>query len=419
VVLATRSEAKSLRARRPNMFLQGRALELDCLLNLGKLDEVLSLVDDTLARARASGGKPEIEPHVLDIKCQVLQQRGDLVGAEAACRESVAAIKPTTIAPASREAWLYLAFVLVAEQKLDDARAALAKAEHACAGARFPCDIDRIGEADLHKDLGEFDAQRSILAAMLDAARAAHDDRATTRALHQLARMDYEQLRPDDQCIAEEKEAIAIAEAHPDLFAYDERADSYRMLRRILGDRGRFDEGLAAGQKALDILKTAGDDSRWRFSRLVASIILVNAGRPAEAEQPARDTIAGDSSRDDARAALVDALVVQGKLAEADQVVGELVGNGVDATFARAWLAVHHGKPATAERHELDAQLADLKKRHGAAFDIARFELRIARVAVAAGDPGARKRLSTLADELRKKNLGGLAALADREASAR
>lgn len=324
------------------------------------------------------------------------------------------------IAQAARAAWLGLADVLITERKLDEAETALATAEKACANAGVgpPCDLDRRAEASLHGLLGEFDAQRATLVAMLAAARAAHDVPATVWALHDLALADTEQLRAGDERIAYIEEAIAIADARPDYFAYDARADNYRILRRILGDRGRFDEALAAGQKALDIEKAVGDEARWRFSRVVASIVLFNAGRPAEAEQPARDTIAGDSSRDDARAALVDALVAQGKLADADRVVRELAGKGADATFARAWVAVHHGQPAIAERRELDAQLVRLRQDHGTPLRIARVELGLARLAVGAGDPGARQRLAALAADLRSKNLGGLGALAEREAAA-
>ncbi len=127
--------------------------------------------------------------------------------------------------------------------------------------------------------------------------------------------------------------------------------------------------------------------------------------------------ITGDATRDNARAVLVDVLVAQNKLAEADQIVGGFVAaGGNDATFARALLALHHGKPATADRHALDSALAAMKPR-GTPYDRAILELWIARLAVAAGEPGARKRLASIADDLRAKNLGGFAVLADREAA--
>jgi serine/threonine protein kinase len=53
-----------------------------------------------------------------------------------------------------------------------------------------------------------------------------------------------------------------------------------------------------------------------------------------------------------------------------------------------------------------------LRARHDAML-----ELRIARLAVAANEHGARERLASVADDLRAKNLGGYAALADREAA--
>ena len=398
------------------MFLQGRLLELECLLGLGKLDELLSLVDDIVTQARTSGGKPDVEWGALGKKGEALQLRGDLVGAEAACREAMAAVRPTSIADASRGASLRLAIVLLAQQKFDEARSALATAEHACTNARPPCGADRRPEANLHAKLGELATRRSILVAMLDAARKAHDDRMTVWALRDLGQAEYEQLQSGDDCIAETREAIGIADAHPDLFVADQRADGYRGLGNMLGDRGRFDEAMAARQKALDILRAAGDDKRWQFSRNYPARILMMANRPVEAEQWARDALAGDSSRDDARATLVDALIAQGKVADAEKVVGELVGQSADALVARAWLALHRGKSATTERRSLETQLAELKKR-GPPIDIARAELTLARLGVAAHDPGARKRLSGLAEDLRKQGLGGLAALADREAA--
>ena len=418
MILATRSEASALRARRPNMVLDARTTELTCLLGQGKLDELLELVDDILARARASGASNMYyAPYTLWMKCQALHQRGDLGGAEHACRDAVAALLPTSTASTSRDVWVSLAGVLVAENKLDDARSALSTAERVCAGARPPCHLDRRTDAALHASLGEVGAQRSTLVAMLAASRAAHWDLAANWALHDLARADHEQLRSGDDCTAEVHDAIAIADAHPDLISTNDRADNYRLLGRILGDRGRFDEAIAAQQKAVDMLKHTDDTGR-RSVRSYGSITMLMADRAAEAEQWARDALVGDGSLDEARAALVEALVAQAKLADADKVVTELTGTTSDATFARAWVALHHGKPARAERGALATQLADLKKR-STPIEIARLELRIARLAVAANEPDARKRLSALADDLRKKNLGGFAALAQREATAR
>src|ERR1700689_535105 len=142
---------------------------------MGKLDEVIELVDDTVPLIHASRGKPGTEPLVLNMKCQALERRGDLAAAEATCRQAVATLFPTIIAPISQSVWLSLADVLIAEKKLDDAKAALATAEHVCAGARPSCS-DRRSAASLYARLGEYDAQRASLIAMLDMARAAHDE---------------------------------------------------------------------------------------------------------------------------------------------------------------------------------------------------------------------------------------------------
>ncbi len=245
VTLETRSEAAALRSRRPSMVIESRLNSMECPKNLGKLDEAIALVDDTLSRPSAAGPKVL----VMGFKCGVLRRRGDLGAAERMCRDVVAAIQPNMNAEVAREAEVRLADVLVAESKLDDAKAALASAEHACKGARPACNLDQRSEANLHAALGEPDAQRTTLVAMLDATHATHDLAATEWAARALGEADFFQLRAGDECIAELQEAIAIADAHPDLFLDDERADNYRMLRRILGARGRITEALAVGRR--------------------------------------------------------------------------------------------------------------------------------------------------------------------------
>lgn len=138
------------------------------------------------------------------------------------------------------------------------------------------------------------------------------------------------------------------------------------------------------------------------------------AGRPAEAEAPARDVLT-DPSRDDQRALLVDALVEQGKLAEAEKVVGELVGKSPDAAFARAWLHAHQHKPIAADRQVLEQELA-AQRDHGKPLYAVRIELRLARLAVAAGEPGAKARLAKLGADFRAKGWIGMAVWAEREA---
>ncbi len=415
VLLATRSEASSLRVHRPNMVLQARNTKVGCLLELGKLDEALAAADEMLARARALDGWAVWETQALHWKCVLLLRRGDPATAEAICREAVAVLTPTMNAKTRFDAWVTLATVLVDEKKSDEARTALATAERACAGARPPCPPDWGEEASLRGRLDGPDAKRKVFVAALDAARAVHDDRLTVWALRDLAVADYKEVRPGDDGLAETREAIAITDAHPDRFAAWDRAETFHTMGVILGDAGYFDEGMAAREKALDISKAAGDAKQWQVFHDL-NMALIDAGRFAEAEAWARDAIDGGVTDDYERELLVEALVAQGKLADADKVVAELTGKGRFATFARAWVALRHGKPVTAERRALDAQLVELKQAHDLPRNIARLELDIARLTVAAGDPGARKRLSDMAVDLRAKGLGGFATLAEREA---
>jgi tRNA A-37 threonylcarbamoyl transferase component Bud32/tetratricopeptide (TPR) repeat protein len=412
LVFVARSEAQALRAHRPNMFLDARSLELECLRQLGKLDEILALVDDTIVRIRASRGKPWLETTTLRLKCIILWQRGQLADAEQACRDAVAAMPGDVAANVKADVYAVLTMVLERLGKREDAKAELARATRACTDARPPC-ADRSAEAEAAGNLRDVDTQRAALLATIEAAKHRGEPGQQLQMMRNLAKADWEQLRSVDDATAEARDAVAFADAHPALKA-DDRADAYRLLGWVLGDAGLFDEAIAARQRALDILKQANDDTRWHFSHAGGLYILVMAARHAEAEQWAGEVLV-DRTRDDARALLVEALVAQGKLADARAVVGELVGNGPEATFARAWLAVHDGKPARDERHALATRLAELKD-HGKPLEIARLELRLARLAVATGDSGSRDKLRELAGRLRKLGLAGLATVADREA---
>ncbi|HTL39166.1 MAG TPA: protein kinase [Kofleriaceae bacterium] len=413
IALATSSETKALRTRRPNMFLDARDAELACLVDLKRTDEVLALVDDTLARASVATGKPQAASLALVWKARALELKGDLVAAEQAHRAALTAMPAHFYRHERARRMLDLARLLVTVKKRDEAKELVAEVERAC-GAGWAC-AAVLGQpiADLYARLGDAGAQRRALIAALDSARKQHLDLDAAYILKDLGGADREQLRLDE-AIAEAREAAAIMDAHAGQLEPDDYADNYRGLSTSLGETGRFDEAMIARQKALDILK--GNKERWHFSRSMGAYILLLAGRFSEAEQWARDVLV-DPSRDDARAFLVEALVAQGKLADADQVVTELVSTSVDASFARAWVAVHHGTSARDERRLLDAALTELRSQ-GKPLDVARLEVRIARLAAAAGAPRGRTRLAELGKQLRVRGLLGLASVAERESVA-